>query len=161
MKIMQILDSEVYCDLTPLYPNIQTARQCYSSEIQIEETPDYVFPGWGYNASKEGDERFIKPVPSEGWEYDDDTGTFWNPEQTRMAERTQKHAETTNDTMEAYRKLRSGSQEIDWQAWLDTLDEYNVEIEKTQLQEGYPLKVTYPEYPTKPQPISLAYLSDL
>ena len=52
--------------------------------------------------------------------------------------------------MQAYRKLREGDKTIDWQAWLDTLDTYNVAIEKTKEQEGYPLKVTYPEYPTKP-----------
>lgn len=152
MKVMQIFNSEVYCDLTSRYPDAKTARQFYAPNIQIEDVPDYVFPGWTYDASKEGDERFIKPTPPEGWEYDDDTGTFWNPEQLRLTERTQKHAETTNDTMEAYRKLRANDQTIDWQVWLDTLDAYNVEIEKTKEQETYPLKVTYPEYPTKPTP---------
>lgn len=39
------------------------------------DAPDYVFEGWGYDARKTGDERFIKPRPPEGWAYDPKTGT--------------------------------------------------------------------------------------
>lgn len=109
--------------------------------------------GYGFDPSKSGDERFIRPALSEGWEYDEN-GNPWNPEDQRLGERTTKHAATTNDTMEALRKIRAGDTTIDWQAWLDTLDAYNVAIEKTQEQEGYPLRVTYPEYPMKPTPQS-------
>ena len=78
------------------------------------------------------------------------SGTWTEP--LRSVERTILHSATTDDTMQAYRKLRQGDQTIDWQAWLDALDAYNVEIEKTKEQDTYPLKVTYPEYPTKPTP---------
>jgi hypothetical protein len=37
--------------------------------------PDWVFEGWGYDARKSGDDRFIKPRPPEGWVYDPETGT--------------------------------------------------------------------------------------
>ena len=80
------------------------------------------------------------------------SGTWTEP--LRSVERTILHSATTDDTMQAYRKLRQGDKTIDWQAWLDTLDAYNVAIEKTKEQEGYPLKVEYPEYPTKPTPQS-------
>lgn len=69
----------------------------------------------------------------------------------RDIERSGLHAETTNDTMQALRKLREGDTSTDWQAWLDALDAYNLAIEETKNQEGYPLKVTYPEYPKKPE----------
>ena len=86
-------------------------------------------------------------------EYDTLSVGAWSGEWTeplRSVERYILHSATTNDTMQAYRKMRQGDKTIDWQAWLDTLDAYNVAIEKTKEQEGYPLKVTYPEYPTKP-----------
>lgn len=76
------------------------------------------------------------------------SGTWTEP--LRSVERTILHSATTDDTMQAYRKLREGDTTIDWQAWLDTLDAYNVAIEETKNQETYPLKVIYPEYPTKP-----------
>lgn len=76
------------------------------------------------------------------------SGTWTEP--LRSVERTNLHSATTDDTMQAYRKMRQGDKTMDWQAWLDTLDAYNVAIEETKNQEGYPLKVTYPEYPTKP-----------
>lgn len=112
--------------------------------------PDNVWEGFGYDLSKRGDERFIRPQLSEGWEYDE-SNRPWNPEAHRANERKIKHSESTDDTLQALRKLREGDTTIDWQAWLDALDQYNRDIEATKTQEGYPLKVTYPEYPTKPK----------
>lgn len=60
------------------------------------------------------------------------------------------HANTTDDTMEALRKIREGDTSRDWQAWLDALDEYNQAIEATKDQPDYPKKVVYPDYPQKP-----------
>ena len=150
MKIFQILDNVVHYDMTELYESVEDARSHYSSEIQIVEAPDYVFPQWGYDPNKTGDERFIRPVPQEGWAYDELTGNIYNPESIQSGRRAILHQETTNDTLQALRKLREGDKTIDWQAWLDALDAYNIAIEKTKEQEGYPLKVTYPEYPTRP-----------
>lgn len=75
-------------------------------------------------------------------------GTFTEP--LRSAERTMLHNASSDDTLQALRKLREGSRTMDWQAWLDQLDAYNVAIEETKNQPEYPLKVTYPEYPKKP-----------
>ena len=78
------------------------------------------------------------------------SGTWTEP--LRSVERYVLHSATTDDTMQAYRKMRQGDKTIDWQVWLDALDAYNVAIEKTKEQEGYPHTVEYPEYPVKPAP---------
>ena len=150
MKVVQIFRGQIHRDLSDMYSSAEEGMKHYSPDIMLVNAPDYVFPGWGYNSSMEGDARFVKPAVPEGMEYDMETGTVWDPELLRSDERRARHAETTNDTLEAYRKLRQGDKTIDWQAWLDELDAYNVAIEETKNQEGYPLKVTYPEYPTKP-----------
>lgn len=150
MKLLQVENGAVVYDMTDMYETLEDARAHYSSEIHIEEAPDYVNFLWGFDETKKGDERWIKPVPGDGQAYDDITGEIYIPEERHATIRLQMHAETTNDTLEAYRKLRQGDKTIDWQAWLDQLDAYNVAIEETKNQEGYPLKVTYPEYPTKP-----------
>lgn len=146
-KIFQVFQGRVYKEYP--FATVQEAQANFDKSIQFVEAPDFVFENWGYDESKEGDARFIRPELPEGWDYDE-LGNPWNPIETRLAERKQLHSATTDDTMEAYRKLRQGDKAIDWQAWLDTLDAYNVAIEETKNQEGYPLKVTYPEYPTKP-----------
>ena len=148
MKVFEIVGNICHKEY-PQYTNAKEASQYYSKEIIFVDAPDWVWPGYGYDSNKSGDSRFVRPTLSEGWEYDEN-GHIWNPEEHRSNERSCLHAATTNDTMQAYRKLREGDKTIDWQAWLDTLDTYNVAIEKTKEQEGYPLKVTYPEYPTKP-----------
>ncbi len=74
MKIMQILDGFCYYDAT------ETARTHDLSGLEgitLVEAPDYVFPGWGFDETREGDARFIKPTQPEGWLYDEKTGTFY------------------------------------------------------------------------------------
>ena len=51
------------------------------------EAPDYVFEGWGYDPTKEESERFLKPVPPEGWHYDDGTGAFYEDGQIAPSKR--------------------------------------------------------------------------
>ena len=79
MKIFQIVDNFVHYDMTHLYSSVEVARSKYPSTVQIVEAPDYVFEGWGFNPNEIGDNRFIKPTAPEGWEYDDATGTFYDP----------------------------------------------------------------------------------
>lgn len=79
MKIFQIKQNIVHYDMSHLYSSIEVARSKYPATTQIVEAPDYVFEGWGFNPNEEGDNRFIKPTAPEGWEYDDTTGTFYNP----------------------------------------------------------------------------------
>ena len=149
MKVVQIFNGQVHCDLSNLYNTAEEGSKHYAPNILLVDAPNYVFPGWGYNSSLEGNERFIQPSVPEGFEYDIETGTVWNPKENRKIEREQLHAETSNDTLQALRKLREGDQSYDWQTWLDKLDAYNKAIEDTQLQETYPDKVVYPEYPQR------------
>lgn len=149
MKVMQIKNGLIYQDVSSLYESAIEASKYYDNTIEFIDTPNYVFPGWGYNPSLEGDNRFIKPSVPDGMIYDDETGTVFNLTQMRHDERVTKHAETSNDTLQALRKLREGDQSYDWQTWLDKLDAYNKAIEDTQLQETYPNKVMYPEYPQR------------
>lgn len=45
--------------------------------------PDRVWPGWGFDPEKGGDERFMKPRPPAGWRYDDKSGTLYRAEGRR------------------------------------------------------------------------------
>lgn len=76
-KIFQILNGFCFWDATSVVPDLEYAASHYAPDIHFEITPDYVFEGWGYNEFAEGDERFIKPIPQEGYLYDDETGTFY------------------------------------------------------------------------------------
>lgn len=67
----------------------------------------------------------------------------------REIERKQLHAQTSNDTLQALRKLRENDDSYDWATWLDKLDKYNKDIEDTQFQEAYPEDVEYPQYPIR------------
>lgn len=68
-------------------------------------------------------------------------------EPLRSVERYALHSATTDDTMQALRKLREDDKTYDWQGQLDKLDAYNKAIEDTKTQPGYPQTVEYPEYP--------------
>lgn len=76
MKIFQILDGICYYDATPVHPTLADTIGKYPPDVIFVEAPDYVFENWGFDETKEGDERFIKPTPPEGWYYDDATGSF-------------------------------------------------------------------------------------
>ena len=107
--------------------------------ITADYAPDYVVVGFTVENGE-----YIAPVKS-GWEYDYHDYRYYPHDQYREI----LHQRTSNDTLQALRKLREGDQSYDWQAWLDKLDAYNKAIEDTQLQETYPDKVMYPEYPQK------------
>lgn len=77
MKVFQIVSGFCYYDATRLYPNAAEAAKHYSPDTVWVNAPDYVFEAWGYDASKTGDERFIRPKAPEGWLYDPGTGTFY------------------------------------------------------------------------------------
>ena len=88
MKLFIVFNYQCYNDVTDLYRNIEDARNHYDKETIVVEAPDYVFVGWGFDSSKSGDERFIKPETPDGWLYDDDNGTFYpdysNSEKRRL-----------------------------------------------------------------------------
>ena len=83
MKIFQIFNSTgddlLFChyDLTSQCPTLEAAASRFAPNIIIVEAPDYVFEGWGFDKTAEGDARFIQPAAPEGWAYDDATGTFY------------------------------------------------------------------------------------
>jgi hypothetical protein len=103
MKIIQILNSFCHWDATPQFPTLQDTEGRFASNIIFVEAPDYVFEGWGYDETAEGDARFIQPQAPEGFIYDERTGTFY-PE-NEEAPKTQEEIliDAVFDTMaEAY-----------------------------------------------------------
>lgn len=75
-KIMQIENGFVHWDASLDVPDLDWASSHYASTIHFVEAPDYVFEGWIFDETAEGDARFVKPVAPDGWIYDDDTGAF-------------------------------------------------------------------------------------
>ena len=148
MKIFDIREGRTHHHYLE-YSSIEETVGRYSPDIVFVEAPDWVYEGYGYDPTKTGDERFIRPELPEGWEYDEQ-GNPWDPERFRSAERKELHAETTDDTMMALRMIRNGDTSRDWNGWLDRLDAYNTAISDTVDQPGYPHDVVYPDYPTKP-----------
>lgn len=77
MKIMQIAGRFCHWDATKKVPTLAAAARLYAADMVFVEAPDCVFPGWGYDPTKEGDARFIKPTPPAGWLYDEAAGTMY------------------------------------------------------------------------------------
>lgn len=77
MKVFQVVNHICYYDASRLYKTAEEAAQYYSPDTLWADAPDYVFESWGYDETKEGDERFIRPTPPDGWLYDEETGTFY------------------------------------------------------------------------------------
>ncbi|MBR1659258.1 MAG: hypothetical protein IJ705_02955 [Oscillospiraceae bacterium] len=61
MKVFQIFDGICYCDYSHNYRSAAEAAKYYSPETVFVDAPDYVDVGWGFDGTKEGDERFIEP----------------------------------------------------------------------------------------------------
>ena len=74
MKIFQTKNGFMYKDISNLQDQFGVLN---IPELYAVETPDYVFEGWGYDESAEGDARFIQPEAPAGWLYDEATGTFY------------------------------------------------------------------------------------
>ena len=80
MKIFLVFTNLCYNDLTHEFINIDEAKSHYPPNALLVEAPDYVFENWGYDDTKTGDERFIKPTVMEGCTYDETTGTIYRDE---------------------------------------------------------------------------------
>lgn len=91
MKVFQIIDYICFSDMTKNFPTVESTIGYFTPETLFVEAPDYVFEGWGYDPDETGDNRFIKPIPPEGWLYDDESGTFYK-------EPTEEAKQTTNET---------------------------------------------------------------
>lgn len=85
MKVFQILNNICYWQ-TP-YRTVAETIGKYPADVKFVEAPDYVHESWGYQEEDAdgnpitGDDRFIKPTPPEGWEYDEESGTFYPVDQ--------------------------------------------------------------------------------
>jgi hypothetical protein len=79
MKIFQILGGFCHWDASNVVSTLEEAQERFAPNIVFVKAPDNVREGWGFDASLEGDARFIRPTPPDGWEYDDETGTFYDP----------------------------------------------------------------------------------
>lgn len=77
MKVFQIFEGLCHWDATPEFPTLEDTVGRFAPDIVFVEAPDYVFEGWGYDETAQGDNRFIQPVPPEGWLYDTKSGTFY------------------------------------------------------------------------------------
>lgn len=77
MKLFIVFNYQCYNDITKKYRDLEDAKKHYDDKTVIVEAPDYVFENWGFDATKIGDERFIQPIPPDGWLYDHDTGTYY------------------------------------------------------------------------------------
>ena len=108
MKIFQIAFGLCYYDMTPLYASAEEAKKFYPSDAVIVDAPDNVREGWGYDKTQEGDARFIKPTPPEGWLYDDATGSFY-PKDSEPPEPTPtfESLKAENTKLKAQLKLQS------------------------------------------------------
>lgn len=114
MKIFQIVDGLCFYDMTYLCSTIADTVGKYPPTVKFIEAPDYVFEGWGFDESKTGDERFIKPTPPEGWLYDDATGCFYQegaPEPTRIPDEITA-LKTKNTQLEAKVKALTESSQM-------------------------------------------------
>lgn len=80
MKIFQIVNNICYYDATPVHPTLKSTEGKYPPDVLFVEAPDKVREGWGYDETQVGDARFIQPTPPAGWQYDEDTGTFYQGE---------------------------------------------------------------------------------
>ena len=85
MKVFQVYEGFCHWDATPVHPTLESTQGRYAPDIVFVEAPDFVFEGWGYDESAQGDQRFIKPTPPEGWLYDESTGVFFPLEAAQPA----------------------------------------------------------------------------
>ena len=97
MKIFQILNG--FCHWQTPFRSLEETKG-FPADCIFVEAPDYVNEQWGYDETKEGDERFIRPEAPEGWGYDEETGCFYNLDDLpRMLEKAQNSKQTENKMM--------------------------------------------------------------
>ena len=73
MKVFQIVGNICFKDITRLYNHHDLSK---ITALHYEIAPDHVFANWGFDPDKEGDERFVKPIPPEGFIYNEENGCF-------------------------------------------------------------------------------------
>ena len=94
MKIFQIVNG--FCHWQTPFRSLEETKG-FPADCIFVEAPDYVNEQWGFDDTKEGNERFIHPEPPEGWMYDEETGTFYpESEIPRMLENAQESKQNEN-----------------------------------------------------------------
>lgn len=81
MKVFQIKSGFCFNDATGKFKTAEETKDKFAPDVLFVDAPDYVFEGWGYDYNAEGNARFIKPTPPDGYAYDDETGTFYLEEE--------------------------------------------------------------------------------
>lgn len=72
MAIFQIVNGK--CHWRTPFASLDEVKDRFPPDCLFVDAPDYVNEQWGYDETEIGDDRFIKPVPPEGWVYDDESG---------------------------------------------------------------------------------------
>ena len=85
-KVFQILHGFCYWDATSVVGTVERSKETFAPTLRFEDAPWYVRPGWAFDDTKEGDDRFIQPTPPEGWGYDLERGVFYPLEGTEVEE---------------------------------------------------------------------------
>lgn len=76
MKIFQIVNGFCWWDATSTVHSVEEAAEMFAPDCVFVEAPDYVHEGWGFDETAEGDARFLRPEPPDGYIYDESSGTF-------------------------------------------------------------------------------------
>lgn len=83
MAIFQILNGK--CHWRTPFSSLDETIGKFPPDCIFVDAPDYVNEQWGYDETEIGDDRFIKPVPPEGWIYDEETGQIMPEEMQAVA----------------------------------------------------------------------------
>lgn len=92
--IVQIINNRVFW-ITDM-KTLDQAMEIYPPDVLFVDAPGYVTTEWGYDPSKEGDERFTEPVAPEGFYFDREANVMRPNEMKevlRKAEYTKKQDE--------------------------------------------------------------------
>lgn len=76
MKIFQIVNGFCWWDATATVHSVEEASEMFAPDCVFVEAPDFAHEGWGYDETAEGDARFLRPEVPDGWDYDDNSGTY-------------------------------------------------------------------------------------
>ena len=99
MKVFQIIDGFCHWDATEIFGKAGNAAEMFPEDVIFVDAPDFVSEGWGYDASADGDERFIRPEAPEGWLYDDVTGTFYPEDGIKPSELAKTPAQLAEENL--------------------------------------------------------------
>lgn len=88
MKVVQIVNNTV--TWVTEHSTVAETVERYPKSCLFVAAPDYVFENWGYRVEDDdgnpidGDDRFVKPTPPEGYIYNDYTGEFIPEDQAHV-----------------------------------------------------------------------------